>query len=205
MARTAQPRLNPTVMQSLRAMTDMQRRVLTAIADSIEQGRRPSRKDLTEVVGFAYASGVSRHVELLEDLGALNRDQHAKRSVDLTAEGWAALYRAHPFGGLPLLDFIPDVLAPLGELPGSCRVRVPHLGYVRGCFAIQVDLVMARMSSQLQVGDYLVCEAKPLLDPHQPYVAVHDECVIPFLEVRHQPKGVIGRIVGHYRLLGQPR
>jgi hypothetical protein len=201
MARTSETRLNPGIMKALRSMSDMQRRVLTAIADSIEQGQRPSRKDLNEVVQFAYSTGVTRYITSLDEMGALKREYHAKRNIDLTPEGWAALHRAYPFGGMPLLDAVPDEQIPMGELPGSCRARVPQLGYLRGHFAVQVDLVMTRMSSQLQVGDFLVCQAQPLLNPHQPHVAVHDECVIPFLEVRHQPKGVIGRIVGHYRSL----
>jgi hypothetical protein len=68
-------------------------RVLAMFADAEDSGRQLSRADVAKVMGYAFPSATSKHVDALERKGLITVDKKTKRNVRLTESGWEALGR----------------------------------------------------------------------------------------------------------------
>ena len=83
-----------------------QRRILTFFADAQDEGRQPSRAEVAQVLGYAFPSAVSKHVDALVRKRLLEAEADKKRNVRLTLAGWSAIGRAPASQGVPLIGAI---------------------------------------------------------------------------------------------------
>lgn len=192
--------LNEETLVRLRHMKPVYRRLLTIIADKIELGDRPSRREINVDAAYAFPSAVTTVVKGLEKMGALSRDDRSKRNIGITREGWACLHRAAPFGGMPQLDWVPAVGMLAGEIPAACVTRCSHIGYVRGHVVTVIDRAMSLNVPNSRPGELLVVMLMQATDLRLPTLAVRDGRLLPIFD--HIVSGkthVIGQIVGRYQ------
>ncbi|MEU4428172.1 transcriptional repressor LexA [Actinoplanes sp. NPDC024001] len=65
-------------------LTERQRRILTVIRDwAVKHGHAPSTREIADAVGLASTSSVSRHLQVLEELGFLRRGRTVTRPIDV--------------------------------------------------------------------------------------------------------------------------
>jgi repressor LexA len=83
-----------------------QTKILTFFADAEDAGRQPSRAEVAKVMGYAFPSAVSKHVDALVRKGYLEADRKKKRNVVLTERGWSVINRTPARMGVPVIGSI---------------------------------------------------------------------------------------------------
>ena len=83
-----------------------QTKILQFFADAENKGHQPSRAEVAEVLGYAFPSAVSKHVDALVRKGLMEAEADKKRNVRLTEEGWAAINRVPQAKGIPIIGAI---------------------------------------------------------------------------------------------------
>jgi repressor LexA len=149
-----------------------QNRILTFFADAEDDGRQPSRAEVAEVMGYAFPSAVSKHVEALVRKGLLASDPEKKRNVRLTDEGWAAIQRVPGAKGIPVV----------GAIAAGAPILATenHTGYLKDLQPAPGRLALkvrgdSMVDAGILDGDYAVIDADAKLGNGQIGAVVVDE------------------------------
>jgi repressor LexA len=153
-----------------------QTRILAFFADADDQGRQPSRAEVAEILGYAFPSAVSKHVDALVRKGFLEAVPEKKRNVRLTDAGWKALNRSPARNGVPVigaiaagtpiqaLENVSEHLSDIQPQPGRIALRV------RGDSMVDAGILD---------GDYAVIQSGgPVVDGQIAAVVVDGEATL---------------------------
>ncbi|MGH7544465.1 MAG: transcriptional repressor LexA [Gemmatimonadota bacterium] len=149
-------------------LTKRQREIYDYIRDFLEaNGYAPSLEEIGAHFRLSSVATVHEHLSNLEAKGALRRDAHRSRALEITHP------RVAPAVELPLLGRV-AAGGPIEAVPDHAAIAVPEHLLGRGeTFVLQVT-GDSMIDEHIQDGDYLVVERRDTARPGERVVALID-------------------------------
>ena len=154
-------------------LTRRQREIYDYLAEFIESnGYAPSLEEIAASFGLSSVATVHEHLENLEEKGALRRDPHRSRAIELTdGAGRGARESA------VLLPLVGRVAAgqPLEAVPDDETLAVPESMLGRGeTFVLRVA-GDSMIDEHIEDGDYVIVERRDTARSGERVIALIDE------------------------------
>jgi repressor LexA len=154
-------------------LTRRQREIYDYLAEFIESnGYAPSLEEIAARFGLSSVATVHEHLENLEEKGALRRDPHRSRAIELTdGAGRGARESA------VLLPLVGRVAAgqPLEAVPDDETLAVPESMLGRGeTFVLRVA-GDSMIDEHIEDGDYVIVERRDTARSGERVIALIDE------------------------------
>ena len=153
-------------------LTRRQREIYDYLAQFIESnGYAPSLEEIAARFGLSSVATVHEHLENLESKGALRRDPHRSRAIELTgpSAGGARVGAVE----LPLLGLV-AAGQPLEAISGNETLAVPESLLGRGeTFVLRVS-GDSMIDEHIEDGDYVIVERRDTAQNGERVVALVD-------------------------------
>ena len=169
-------------------LTRRQREIYDYLAEFIERnGYAPSLEEIAERFGLSSVATVHEHLENLEEKGALTRDPHRSRAIELTGPREAGRTSAVE---LPLLGRV-AAGRPLEAIPGDETIAVPESFLGRSeTFVLRVS-GDSMIEEHIADGDYVIVERRDTARNGERVVALIDGEHATLKTLYHEPGGRI--------------
>ncbi|HLV01433.1 MAG TPA: transcriptional repressor LexA [Acidobacteriota bacterium] len=150
------------------ALTRRQREILEFLRSYLdEHGYSPTLEEIAEHFGLASLNGVYKHLQLLEERGAIRRLSNRARSIQVIDE--------HQ-GGEPTLPLLGRVAAgkPIEAVSNPEEIPVPHTFLTgKNNFVLQVS-GDSMIEEQIRDGDFVIVEKREWAENGELVVALID-------------------------------
>ena len=153
-------------------LTRRQREIYDYLAEFIESnGYAPSLEEIAARFGLSSVATVHEHLENLEEKGAVRRDPHRSRAIELTDGGGRGSRESAVL--LPLLGRV-AAGQPLEAVPDSETLAVPESMLGRGeTFVLRVA-GDSMIDEHIEDGDYVIVERRDTARSGERVVALID-------------------------------